>query len=317
MPEVDLVFPRAFVEFQDPADEDQVFRCDLTWLTSRWTCIFGNGCPGIYTESPEAGCCTLGAHFSDGEKKGGEDETRVAKWVDRLDDDVSRLTAHDEHQLVEPALAGAVLRPEQRLGGHVHVALALELHADALEHRRPWGAETAEAVRRALRHREAGGADRSGVLDRPRPGRDDRRADGRRHVYPSMLTGAVRVRSVAVFGDQLAADGPGQLAPRERVGGGHEKREECYERSHAATVRPLRARRERLSHRRADRHVIAAFRHLPATHVAGGVESSQRSMGRSAHGANAERASSFVRHVAPLKSSPGKRTTGWGVRLEL
>ena len=87
MPEVDLVFPRAFVEFEDPADESQVFRCDLTWLTSRWTCIFGNGCPGIYAESPDVGCCTLGAHFSDGEKKGGEDETRVAKWVDRLDDE--------------------------------------------------------------------------------------------------------------------------------------------------------------------------------------------------------------------------------------
>lgn len=88
MPEVDLVFPRAFVEFQDPADESQVFRCDLTWLTSRWTCIFGNGCPGIYASSPDVGCCTLGAHFSDGEKKDGEDETRVAKWVDRLDDSV-------------------------------------------------------------------------------------------------------------------------------------------------------------------------------------------------------------------------------------
>ena len=35
MPEVDLDFPRAWVEFADPADGDQVFRCDLTWLTSR------------------------------------------------------------------------------------------------------------------------------------------------------------------------------------------------------------------------------------------------------------------------------------------
>ena len=44
MPEVDLVFPRAFVEFVDPADGDQVFRCDLTWLTSNYMCIFGQGC---------------------------------------------------------------------------------------------------------------------------------------------------------------------------------------------------------------------------------------------------------------------------------
>ena len=66
----------------DPADAEQVFRCDLTWLTSSWTCIFGNGCPGIYADAPDAGCCTLGAHFSD-----KDDEKRVAEWVDRLDDE--------------------------------------------------------------------------------------------------------------------------------------------------------------------------------------------------------------------------------------
>ena len=81
MPEVELVFPRAWIEFQDPADDEQVFRCDLTWLTSSWTCIFGNGCQGIYADSPDTGCCTLGAHFSD-----KDDEKRVAEWVDRLDD---------------------------------------------------------------------------------------------------------------------------------------------------------------------------------------------------------------------------------------
>jgi len=82
VPEVDLVFPRAWIEFQDPADAEQVFRCDLTWLTSSWTCIFGNGCPGIYADAPESGCCTLGAHFSD-----KDDEERVAEWVERLDDE--------------------------------------------------------------------------------------------------------------------------------------------------------------------------------------------------------------------------------------
>lgn len=79
MPEVDLVFPRAWVEFADPADPEQVFRCDLTWLTSSWTCIFGQGCPGIYASSPDVGCCTLGAHFSD-----AEDEERVAGYVAQL-----------------------------------------------------------------------------------------------------------------------------------------------------------------------------------------------------------------------------------------
>ena len=73
MPEVSLDFPRAFVEFVNPADETEVMRCDLTWLTSSYTCIFGQGCHGIYADSPDTGCCTLGAHFSD-----KDDEKRVA-----------------------------------------------------------------------------------------------------------------------------------------------------------------------------------------------------------------------------------------------
>jgi len=79
MPEVDLDFPRAFVEFANPDDAGEVFRCDLTWLTSRWTCIFGSGCKGIYESSPDTGCCTLGAHFS-----GDEDVQRVTESVARL-----------------------------------------------------------------------------------------------------------------------------------------------------------------------------------------------------------------------------------------
>jgi hypothetical protein len=82
VPEVDLVFPRAWVEFVDPDDESQVMRCDLTWLTSSYMCIFGQGCPGIYKESPDTGCCTLGAHFA-----GKDDEKRVASFVAQLDDE--------------------------------------------------------------------------------------------------------------------------------------------------------------------------------------------------------------------------------------
>ncbi|MFC6287970.1 hypothetical protein ACFP3Q_12910 [Nocardioides sp. GCM10027113] len=82
MPEVDLVFPRAFVEFADPADDEQVFRCDLTWLTSSYMCIFGQGCPGIYADAPDVGCCTLGAHFSD-----KDDQKRVAGFVAQLDEE--------------------------------------------------------------------------------------------------------------------------------------------------------------------------------------------------------------------------------------
>ncbi len=82
MPETDLVIPRAFVEFPDPADDSQIFRCDLTWLTSQYMCIFGQGCPGIYSERPDDGCCTLGAHFAD-----KDDEKRVRSFVKQLDPD--------------------------------------------------------------------------------------------------------------------------------------------------------------------------------------------------------------------------------------
>ncbi len=74
------MFPRAWVEFADPADKSQVFRCDLTWLTSNWMCIFGQGCKGIYADRPLDGCCTLGAHFSD-----KADEKRVKGFVKMLE----------------------------------------------------------------------------------------------------------------------------------------------------------------------------------------------------------------------------------------
>ena len=79
MPEVPLDFPRAWVEFVNPDDADEVLRCDLTWLTSSYTCIFGRGCAGIYASAPDVGCCTLGAHFAD-----QDDEERVAAYVDQL-----------------------------------------------------------------------------------------------------------------------------------------------------------------------------------------------------------------------------------------
>lgn len=81
--ETGIDFARAWVEFPDPADDEQIFRCDLTWLTSRWTCIFGSGCQGIQAGRADDGCCTLGAHFSD-----EDDEKRVASHVERLTPDL-------------------------------------------------------------------------------------------------------------------------------------------------------------------------------------------------------------------------------------
>lgn len=83
MPEVPRDFPRAWVEFVDPADDGILVKADLTWLTSRWECIFGRGCGGIDARRPDAGCCVHGAHFAD-----RKDRKRVAAWVARLTPDL-------------------------------------------------------------------------------------------------------------------------------------------------------------------------------------------------------------------------------------
>ena len=86
MVEVALDFPRLWAEFPDPAGNPGtaaavVYRVDLTWLTSRWRCVFGSGCRGIYADRPDDGCCTLGAHFAD-----GADERRVRRAARELTD---------------------------------------------------------------------------------------------------------------------------------------------------------------------------------------------------------------------------------------
>src|SRR4051812_14146875 len=102
-----------WISFEDP-DEDRTWLFDLTFLLSRWTCIFGCGCQGVLTErAPELvqGCCSYGAHFTDdddrrktevaaltltndewqfakiGRKKGTTKQQRDGTWVTRLVDD--------------------------------------------------------------------------------------------------------------------------------------------------------------------------------------------------------------------------------------
>ena len=63
--EVPLDFTREWIEFVDPDDPEHLIRADLTWLCSRWTCIFGRGCHGVEKGGASVGCCTHGAFFSD------------------------------------------------------------------------------------------------------------------------------------------------------------------------------------------------------------------------------------------------------------
>ena len=67
---------REWISFEDE-DEERTWIFDATFLSSNWTCIFGNGCQGVLTgPTPELvqGCCSYGAHLVD--KK---DARRVVK----------------------------------------------------------------------------------------------------------------------------------------------------------------------------------------------------------------------------------------------
>jgi hypothetical protein len=70
----------------------ETFMFDLTFLGSRWSCIYGQGCPGI-DEKPapelELGCCSHGAYFTD-----KADRRRIRDLVTQLGDDEWQLKEH-------------------------------------------------------------------------------------------------------------------------------------------------------------------------------------------------------------------------------
>ncbi len=84
MPEVPLDFPRQWVEFVDPADPAHLIKADLTWLTSRWTCIFGRGCAGIDAEPSGRGllrarCALLGEEGPQARRQVGR-QAHAGSW---------------------------------------------------------------------------------------------------------------------------------------------------------------------------------------------------------------------------------------------
>ena len=112
--EVDLGFPRSWLEFTDPAEPGRTFRCDTTWLLSSWTCIFGRGCPGIYADAPDAGCCALGAHFAD-----DADRARVKAWAAKLDAEVWQNHAVGKRRRRRQGCRGRP--PDAPASGRVHL----------------------------------------------------------------------------------------------------------------------------------------------------------------------------------------------------
>jgi hypothetical protein len=74
-----------WVSFKDP-DEERTWQFDVTFLTSAWTCIYGQGCQGVLTgPAPELvqGCCSYGAHFT-----GKKDARTVEKAAAQLTPDL-------------------------------------------------------------------------------------------------------------------------------------------------------------------------------------------------------------------------------------
>jgi hypothetical protein len=90
-----------WVSFEDP-EEARTWVFDITFLLSRWQCIFGRGCQGVLTgpaEELSQGCCSYGAHFTD-----DDDVDRVKAAAKGLSD--------DEWQFAPRGRRGGVVRTQ-------------------------------------------------------------------------------------------------------------------------------------------------------------------------------------------------------------
>jgi hypothetical protein len=82
--EVELDFAREWVEFYDPDNPEHLIAADLTWLLSRWTCVFGTpACRGTVEGRPDDGCCSHGAFLSDDDDRARLDDA-VKGWAARV-----------------------------------------------------------------------------------------------------------------------------------------------------------------------------------------------------------------------------------------
>jgi hypothetical protein len=88
----------------DDADEYRTWVFDVTFLLSRWSCIYRQGCQGVLTgptPEREEGCCSYGAHFTD------------QADVDRVEAVAATLT-DDEWQYRSEAVTHGILRKVPR-----------------------------------------------------------------------------------------------------------------------------------------------------------------------------------------------------------
>ena len=112
MPDVKKDFDRDWVEFFDPENPEHIYKCDLTWLTSNWNCIYGSGCKGIEKDKPNDGCCSDGAYYSN-----EDDEKRVVSAANRLTPDMWQFydDAHDKKGKIKISEIGLDRDPKTRM----------------------------------------------------------------------------------------------------------------------------------------------------------------------------------------------------------
>lgn len=75
------VLEREWVSIRDPHDLHLRYTFDVTFLLSRYGCIYGLGCPGIYEDRADVGCCAHGAYYVDDEER-ERIEAAVTKELD-------------------------------------------------------------------------------------------------------------------------------------------------------------------------------------------------------------------------------------------
>ncbi|MGI9016833.1 MAG: hypothetical protein ACR2HR_06990 [Euzebya sp.] len=71
---------REWVSLTDPDEPHERYVFDVSFLTSSYSCIYGQGCPGTEgVDGDDRGCCRFGAHFVD-----DEDRDRTVQMVQVL-----------------------------------------------------------------------------------------------------------------------------------------------------------------------------------------------------------------------------------------
>lgn len=96
-------------EVEEVVDGDVTWRFDVAFLTSRWTCIWGQGCQGILPErAPELqqGCCSVGAELD-----GPEEGARLSAYAAMVEPDLFQHHAEAER--------GGIFGDERRLSTRV------------------------------------------------------------------------------------------------------------------------------------------------------------------------------------------------------